>query len=120
MIQIFKIIVDFVGKFSKVKPHPNCGSDRINILLFGLAGSTKSSFLNSVFTLLNNNQSQILHKAISGANVNYVTVKLERHKLEGTNINLWDCWGLTQKTFKGNELDMILDGRVNNNNNNNI
>ena len=101
-----------------MKPHPNCGSDRLNILLFGLAGATKSSFLNSVFTLLDRDQTQIIHKAISGGSGDHVTVKLERHQLEGTNINLWDCWGLTQKTFKGNELDMILDGRVNNNNNN--
>jgi hypothetical protein len=32
--------------------------------------------------------------------------------LEGTDISLWDCWGLTQKTYHGNELELILDGKL--------
>ena len=100
---------DFIGKLKQFKPNPSSGSPRLNILLFGLAGATKSSFVNSVLTLLNDKDTVgMVHTAVSGGGSDHVTTKLNRFDLPGTDIALWDCWGLTGKTFKGNELQMIL------------
>jgi len=106
---------DFCGKIHEMAPPKGSTSPRINILLFGLAGATKSSFLNSVYTLLNPNQTELIQKAVAGGATDHVTVKLQKHELPKTNITLWDCWGLTTKTFKGNEMELILDGRLPNN-----
>jgi len=87
----------------------------INILFFGLAGSTKSSFINGVSTLLSDSD-EIKNPAAAGGNSKHITTSLVRYKSETylpeSNIHLWDTWGLTNQTYKGEELGMIINGQV--------
>lgn len=88
----------------------------INVLLFGLSGATKSSFVNSVLTLLSSEENNIVGAAVAGGNTGHVTKILKPYPLilkgENLKIRLWDTWGLTLKNYTGNELPFILRGEL--------
>jgi len=90
-------------------------SSDINVLFFGLAGATKSSFGNAIATLLSGND-RIMVPFSVGGNARHATLNLVRHKLDqyypGVKVNIWDTWGLTPETYQGNELEMILEGKL--------
>jgi len=97
----------FSLELALMKPSPP--QERYNILLFGMAGATKSSFVNSTLTMLNSSITTVSAAGEGGAS-KHNTTALIRYNLEGTNISLWDTWGLTQQTYNSNELDCILEG----------
>jgi len=80
-----------------------------NILLFGIAGATKSSFVNTISTLLSEND-RIQQIAAVGGGSSHTSISLMTYPLEKTRIRLWDTWGLTPQTYVSGELDQILDG----------
>lgn len=88
-----------------------------NILLFGVAGSGKSSFINSVLTTLGKVVSSV---AAVGGGSNHVTTDITRFKLsqmpglEKVYVNFFDIWGLDQNTFQkgSNMLLEILNGNL--------
>jgi septin family protein len=87
----------------------------VNILLFGLAGATKSSFINSILTMLGR-EDKIVTAAAAGGTARHQTTKLVRYELnkqlEGLHVNLFDTWGLTNRTYQGTELERILNGEL--------
>jgi len=82
-----------------------------NILLFGLAGAAKSSFINSLVTLISPGFDIITRAAVGGFE-SHVTTKLTRYMLngEGTNLTVWDTVGLTHNNYQSGELQGIIKG----------
>jgi len=82
--------------------------------MFGWSGSTKSSFVNSVFTLLHD--SDIKQPAIVGGGMDHTTTALSKFTLKQNDselrISLWDTWGLTYQTYKGDEVKLLLHGML--------
>lgn len=67
-------------------------SPNFNILLWGIAGAGKSSFLNSIFTLLSP-EYNTTYLAASGSSENMSHANLRNTLLKdqfGLNINIWD------------------------------
>lgn len=107
---------DYVGTLRSFEP-PNVGAETpnfINVLLFGLSGATKSSFINSILTLLSAGQDEIVQNAVAGGQPGHVTKELKPYPLSlgeaQLKIRLWDTWGLTLKNYAGEELPFILRG----------
>ena len=96
-----------------------------NVLLFGEVGSTKSSFLNTVATMLQNRhgRTQDLFSLQKNAPVRgrgtYVTETLCRYsmsELYNFPINIWDTWGLTRDSYKNIKLlELLVNGQMPNN-----
>ena len=96
-----------------------------NVLLFGEAGSTKSSFLNTAAAMLQNRHksTENLYKLIKPAPVgggdHPVTETLHCYsmsELTGFPINIWDTWGLTSDSYKeANLLGFLVNGKLPNN-----
>jgi len=85
--------------------------DNFNVLLFGLAGSGKSSFINSVWTLLSPENS-VSTVAAYGGGTSHSTKQLIAYTLPNTRITLWDTWGLAPDTYQQSELESILSGEL--------
>ena len=93
-----------------------------NVLLFGEAGSTKSSFLNTVATMLQNrhgrtsDSSKLQKNAPVGGGGAHVTETLHCYsmsELHGFPINIWDTWGLTRDSYKNIKLlELLVSGKL--------
>lgn len=86
-----------------------------NILLFGLAGSGKSSFLNSACTLVDTSDVPLTPAGVAQAS-GHVTKEVFRYAMnkynQNFNIQFVDCWGLTPDTYNDQSLDMLLSGEL--------
>jgi len=84
-----------------------------NVLLFGLAGAGKSSFINSVMRYTQSSRSETgrASEPVSGGG-DHCTVTLRSVEGSGLPLALWDTWGLTPKTYRGNELEMLMKGKL--------
>eukprot|EP01087_Luapelamoeba_hula_P000025 TRINITY_DN10013_c0_g2_i3.p1 TRINITY_DN10013_c0_g2~~TRINITY_DN10013_c0_g2_i3.p1 ORF type:complete len:317 (-),score=33.98 TRINITY_DN10013_c0_g2_i3:6-956(-) len=100
----------FAGKLSGYNPHHE-GVPHYNILLFGLAGAAKSSFVNSATTCLSET-SKVVHCAAVGGSSSHVSQQLARFILPGVNVALWDTWGLTMDTYQDGIMSHILAGQL--------
>eukprot|EP01124_Arcella_intermedia_P011127 TRINITY_DN17594_c0_g1_i1.p1 TRINITY_DN17594_c0_g1~~TRINITY_DN17594_c0_g1_i1.p1 ORF type:complete len:131 (+),score=30.33 TRINITY_DN17594_c0_g1_i1:271-663(+) len=78
--------------------------------MFGLAGSAKLSFINSVATLLHSSLTDIISPARAGGADGHVTTNIGRYTFN--NIQLYDLWGLTTNNYSGEELSYIMKGLV--------
>jgi predicted GTPase len=112
--QFFALSMDtFCGDFFR----ENETADR-NILLFGLAGSTKSSFINSCYSLLGHEMQPEL--AQSGGSETRTTTEFRSYRLvdvgreNPTRYRLWDTWGLESANYKNFEFQKILHGLMDN------
>jgi len=81
----------------------------INVLIFGGVGAGKSSFLNSVESVLRNRLAMV---SIAGEGVSSVTTKVLKFQMSGTRICLWDCPGWTVRDYRTGELGYLLDGHL--------
>jgi len=92
-----------------------------NILIFGLAGSTKSSFINSCYTLLGSSDEIQREVALSGGSDVRVTTDLKSYRLCDMNTmavtlyRIWDTWGLERENYASCEFEAIIQGRVSKN-----
>lgn len=88
-----------------------------NILLFGLAGSTKSSFIGTACTTLEKSEIK-RNKAVVGGSADHVTVMIRSWKLKHQGkdypYRLWDTMGVDfdQKNYSTDMFLRILDGYV--------
>jgi len=103
---------DFAGSL-----YPKSGDDAPrNIFIFGLAGSTKSSFINSAYSLLSSDVQKGI--AVAGGHSERVTTELKSYKLvnldeqKATNYRFWDTWGLERKNYEGCEFTNIIQGKA--------
>eukprot|EP01087_Luapelamoeba_hula_P000024 TRINITY_DN10013_c0_g2_i2.p1 TRINITY_DN10013_c0_g2~~TRINITY_DN10013_c0_g2_i2.p1 ORF type:complete len:385 (-),score=44.77 TRINITY_DN10013_c0_g2_i2:6-1160(-) len=103
-------MVVFAGKLSGYNPR-NEDVPHYNILLFGLAGAAKSSFVNSATTCLSET-SKVVHCAAVGGSSSHVSSKLARYILPGVKVALWDTWGLTMNTYQDGIMSCILEGQL--------
>lgn len=114
----------YTDKFCK-KPDPMLGVKRFNVMLFGLFGSGKSSFLNTVMTLMSKEAHVVTNAAIVGGGEEHTTTKLRATKIpddEHAGMAIWDTWGVSHgagggqaETYKSGELDLLLRGLLANN-----
>lgn len=92
------------------------GTTKRNILLFGLAGSSKSTFINSCLSLVSSSPRQQIAK--SGGHEVRVTSELQGYRLanldtkQTSQIFLWDVWGLEQDNYQGAEFEAVLQGKL--------
>jgi len=106
----------FIGRLYKFKPptfYTNAVPDveRCNIYLFGIAGATKSSFINSVLTLMNR-QYNIITRAVAGGGNRHTTTSLVKFQILET-VALFDTWGLTPETYTSQDmLDALFIGKL--------
>jgi len=97
-----------------LKP-PNKNIPFFNILCFGVAGSGKSSFINSLLTALG---TQISAPAAVGGSTDHVTKDITRFQvsqikgLEDVKINFFDIWGLDSNNFQGSMFLDVLTGKL--------
>jgi hypothetical protein len=100
--------IDFINRYK-----PRYGEElkirTTNILLFGEFSSGKSSFINSVYTLISNRMEFVA--PVSGGR-DHTTVHYERYPLLDLPIELRDTWGWSETTYKGEELRLMLDGAM--------
>jgi len=86
-----------------------------NILCFGIAGSGKSSFINSVMTALSQ---EVTSPAAVGGTTNHVTTDLTRFQLSQINnlekipINFFDIWGMDGNNYQNNMFLHVLHGKL--------
>ena len=88
----------------------------LNILLFGIAGAGKSSFMNSILTSLLPDYCEV---AAVGGNEHHVTKNIRcfpiSRNVQGLGnccINLWDTWGVDDTNYRHEFLSEILKGNV--------
>jgi GTPase SAR1 family protein len=82
-----------------------------NILLFGKAGSGKSSFVNSIYNIYTESDG-ILSLAETSGGSDHTTKKYTSYDFEKYGFRFFDTWGLTKETYKSFELEKILQGEM--------
>jgi GTP-binding protein EngB required for normal cell division len=105
----------FSGDVLNVRPVVQRSGKFINILLFGIAGAGKSTFMNTVLTLLSDEYT-IVTKANMGGAGRHVTLCLTAYELtnkaDGSKreLRFWDTWGLLPNTWQSGDLELLLKG----------
>ncbi len=70
----------------------------------GPAGAGKSSFVQTLLTLLSCDVHPKTNQCKVGGGAMHCTTALRSFKLERINARLWDTWGLTEETYRGMEV----------------
>ena len=95
-------------------PPPEDTVPEFNIILFGLAGCGKSSFLCSALSALCS--SLQMNVTTIGGQSDHVTDRYLRYRLStycpGARVNLWDVWGLDVDNFNNDSFKRFLTGNV--------
>jgi len=104
----------FVGSLVDFDPKPLDNKlEFFNIMCFGLIGSGKSSFINTLLTSLTNCMQDIQSVGGSEDHVTKHLKLLQINSLPGfpqIRVNLWDTWGLEENTYTGNIFECFLNG----------
>jgi len=85
-------------------------NSKFNILIFGPAGSGKSSFIQTIFTMLSEEDSIVTGVCPVGGGAGHVTTTLRKIDLPDGMGGLWDTWGLTSDQYLHEELSLIVKG----------
>jgi len=105
----------FTGDITKNDIRP-----RANILLFGLQGSGKSTFVNSALSTVSGDDT-LISIAVAGGASGHVTTEFGPYRLVDyknaepvrlTRFALMDTWGLTRDNFKDHEFACMLQGNL--------
>lgn len=91
-----------------------CGSHncKLNVLVFGLAGSTKSSFVNACASMMNAKDNSLKNIAQVGAADHHVTKQILRYQFEDMNFQLVDTWGITKSNYAEFTIEDVLNGAL--------
>jgi hypothetical protein len=88
--------------------------DVTNVLLFGEAGSTKSSFINSVWTMMNSSFQPGVARA--GGSEKRVTAEYGPYRMGNdllpANVRIWDVWGIERTNYRQEEFPAMLRGEM--------
>ena len=105
-----------MGEF---KPRSGSGPKVYNLLVFGTAGASKSSFLNTVMTMLrpdDGKDNKLERIAEAGGGADHTTRALHRYMLSdqfNVSFNIWDTWGLARDAYQdANLVEMLVDGKL--------
>ena len=84
-----------------------------NILLFGVAGAGKSSFINTLLTMLQNEDKLALARsAVTG----HATQRITRYDVKAVypylHFNLWDTWGLDENNYDAYLVGLLTKGKL--------
>lgn len=105
--EAFVEVRDFANPLlGSLKPR---NSQYFNIALIGDTNTAKSSFANSISTLLSKSNRVEMCAQVGG------THKIERFKFKEANFNLFDVWGLGERTlqqYSNFEYEYFLDGKL--------
>ena len=95
----------------------------MNVLLFGMCGTGKSSFINTAYSAVS--RGLHLEMAKSGGSTGHVTTTYRRHRLarlamdgrqlsveQLSHLTLWDAWGMDGKNYAKYELVRMLNGEM--------
>lgn len=101
----------WTDKLRAVKP-AIAGLQRFNIVIFGLFGAGKSSFINTLMTLMSDGTHVVTNHAMIGDGEEHTTTTLRKTNPVGDKGGwaVWDTFGLSEQTYKGAELKLLLEG----------
>ncbi|XP_065826575.1 uncharacterized protein [Oscarella lobularis] len=90
---------------------------RYNILLFGMVDSGKSSFVNTLLTMLQDESKQkICSSAAYGGTAAHTTTKVHCYNISRLHpncyFNLWDTWGLDETSFVPQQVKYLVNGQL--------
>jgi hypothetical protein len=88
----------------------NAHGEALNILVYGIMGTGKSSMIHTLMTMLSLKDAITQHVAVVRGGSDHGTTTLRKHELEGLNTSLWDSWGLSDENYKNSELTAIVNG----------
>ena len=101
------------GQLQRMRKGEIDDSKKFNIYVFGMQGSGKSSFINSLYTFVSDKVVNDI-VTVSGTDNEHVTTQLRFCNFEkGTgleDLRIWDMVGLTEETYQADEIDKIIDG----------
>ncbi|XP_053392239.1 uncharacterized protein LOC128554932 [Mercenaria mercenaria] len=101
-------------KLIEMEPRPELNIKQYNILLIGVIGSGKSSFINTLSTVFSRKVAQVAPARQSETSVTskvkaYV---LKSEKGEPLNIRIFDVRGFEDERGYDDELELLLDGKL--------
>ncbi|KAJ4458395.1 hypothetical protein PAPYR_5952 [Paratrimastix pyriformis] len=95
-------------------PCPRDDKQKLNILVFGIAGAGKSSLINGFATILSTNPATLSSPwPCWGRRPRHAHPAAAPVRRGGRtfNFNLWDTWGLTAETWNSMELKRVMEGQ---------
>jgi len=91
--------------------NPSDTDGSLNILVFGIMGAGKSSWIQTILTMLSTERGNVIqHATTVGGAASHGTTTLRSHELPGLNCTLWDTWGLSDSNYQTCELSAIVQG----------
>lgn len=106
------IMNTYSGGLEKRVPHPPQNSKMVNVFVFGIAGTGKSAFIQTLYTALHGGGIRVGDVKVGGCD-EHCTANLRRHEFKGTaleRIAVWDSFGLAGDTYNGGEIRHIARG----------
>lgn len=104
---------------AQFKPKSGSGPSVYNLLVFGTAGASKSSFLNTLMTMLrpdDGKDNKLERIAEVGGGADHTTRALHRYRLSDqfdVYFNIWDTWGLARDAYQDSKLvEILVDGKL--------
>lgn len=110
MTRLILIIAAEWAKEFELFGKPDDGAPAWNVYIYGFPGSTKSSFINTITTILEPSSS-IKTIAPVGAGDEHCTRRLMRYEV-ANNINLWDTWGLNKQSYHPKLIQQFNQGFI--------
>ena len=120
LVQSYRYPMSFwTGRHANFRPNQMTGLKRFNILIFGLFGAGKSSFINTLHTLFGIGRDGnvgpdaiVTNAAVVGSGEEHESTSLRATYPCGKDSGwrIWDTWGLSEETYNGNQLTTMLNG----------
>ena len=106
---------NYTGDLKLSKPSSKDCGGKYKILLFGVAGSGKSSFINGINTLFSRDNKVQFDCARAGGATDHCTTELVYHDISSDKelpFQLVDTWGLDLETYQDLALEKLCKGEL--------